>query len=498
MKKLSYIILFVFISVTTWGQNIKDALNLSDYRIQGTARSAAMGNAFGALGGDFTSASINPAGIGIFRSNEFEFTINQASTDQNANYLDNQTSASRSWMSIPNMGYVATFKTNSPSMVSFNIGLGYNRMRDFNNRITVRGDNANSSMLDEFVDNANVVANFYDNLDDKRDNLNDYYEKLANETGVLPLDPISGIFWNDLENGDYGQSQRKSIIHKGGINEYIFSMAANFNHRFYLGATIGIQDVYFKESTSFIEEDTQNNIAVFNSYDFRTYQKTTGTGINLKIGAIYKPIPALRLGLAIHTPTYYNLHDYFYTGMNSSITNDNGTVDEYEAGSPYSDYNYDFHNPMEVILSAAYVIGNKGLISVDYEYKDYSNGEFSSDNWNEDDSDFDYVNSDIENSYKSAGNLHIGGEFRPNENFSVRGGFEYYQSPYESNQINSDSNTKTYSMGIGWQMNGFFADLTYKNLQRDNYIYLYNTTTAEPAKIKKDRDSFIMTIGFRF
>jgi len=182
--------------------------------------------------------------------------------------------------------------------------------------------------------------------------------------------------------------------------------------------------------------------------------------------------------------------------MNSSIENNGGTDDEYEANSPYSDYRYDFHSPMEAIISAAYVIGNKGLISVDYEYKDYSNNKFSSDSWDGDDSDFDGVNSDIEKYYQSAGNLHIGGEFRPNQNFSVRGGFEYYQSPYESSQINSDANTKTYSMGIGWQMNGFFADLTYKNLQKKSYIYLYDS--ADAAKIKMDRDYLMMTIGFRF
>jgi len=484
MKKLSYIILFVFISVISWGQNIKDALNLSDYRIQGTARSAAMGNAFGALGGDFTSASINPAGIGVFRSSEFEFTITQGSTDLDATYLENKTTASRSWMNIPNIGYVATFEANSPSMVSFNIGLGYNRMKDFNSRERIHGDNANSSMLDNFVDNAN------------KNDWSDYYEELAWQTGVLAYDTISGTYWNDLNDGGYGQSQRKSIIQRGNINEYIFSMAANFNHKFYIGATIGVQDVYFKESTSFAEDDIDNNIAIFNSYDFRTYQKTTGTGINLKIGAIYKPIPALRLGLAIHTPTYYNLHDYFYTGMNSSITYDNVTDYEYNYDSPYSDYDYDFRTPMEAILSAAFVIGNKGLISVDYEYKDYSNGKFSSNNWDDDDSAFDGVNSDIENSYKSVGNLHIGGEFRPNQNFSVRGGFEYYQSPYESNLTNSNANTKTYSMGIGWQMNDFFADLTYKNLQKDSYIYLYDG--AKPAKIEMDRNYLMMTIGFRF
>ena len=497
MKKLSYIILFVFISITTWGQNIKDALNLSDYRIQGTARSAAMGNAFGALGGDFTSASINPAGIGVFRSSEFEFTLAQGSTDMDATYLGNKTTASRSWMNIPNIGYVATFKTKSPSMVSFNIGLGYNRLKDFNARKTISGNNATSSMLDDFVNNANG------------NDWSDYYEELAWKTGAIAYDNDAGNYWNDLnplfkdqETGEYyrkpiyGQSQRKSIIQKGNINEYIFSMAANFNHRFYLGATIGVQDVFFKESTSFTENDINNTISVFNSYNFRTYQKTTGTGINLKIGAIYKPIPALRLGLALHTPTYYNLHDYFYTGMNTSITNDNGTDDEYEENSPYSDYNYDFHSPMEAILSAAYIIGNKGLISIDYEYKDYSNSKFSSNSWDGDDSDFDNVNSDIDNYLKSSGNLHIGGEFRPNQNFSVRGGFEYYQSPYESNQKNSDANTKTYSMGIGWQMNGFFADLTYKNLQKKNYLYLYDS--SDPAKIKMDRDYLMMTIGFRF
>ena len=44
-------------------QNETDALRYSQNFFGGTARSTAMGGAFGALGGDFSSASLLPAGI---------------------------------------------------------------------------------------------------------------------------------------------------------------------------------------------------------------------------------------------------------------------------------------------------------------------------------------------------------------------------------------------------------------------------------------------------
>ena len=72
MKK--YILLSgiaIFITLFAGAQDLMDALRYSNIAVSGTARAGAMGNAFGALGGDFTSASINPAGLGLYRSSEF-------------------------------------------------------------------------------------------------------------------------------------------------------------------------------------------------------------------------------------------------------------------------------------------------------------------------------------------------------------------------------------------------------------------------------------------
>src|SRR3954468_4991444 len=55
-------------------QNERDALRLSFLQPQGTARSIGFGSALGSVGGDFTTLSVNPAGIGIYRRSEMMFT----------------------------------------------------------------------------------------------------------------------------------------------------------------------------------------------------------------------------------------------------------------------------------------------------------------------------------------------------------------------------------------------------------------------------------------
>ena len=499
MKKFLYIFILLCLGQTARGQNLTDALRLSDYRLQGTARATAMGNAFGALGGDFTSASINPAGIGLYRSSEFEFSTAFSSNNTDGRYLvdgtarGNTVSESKDHLIIPNVGYVATFNTNSnigSPLVSVNLGIGYNRMNDFNINKRVRGDNATTSMLDGFVENAN------NGIWDAN------YEELASQTDVLLLDTQDNVYWNDLANAGYGQSQRKSFTQKGSVDEYVFSLAFNFNHQLYIGATAGIQDVYFKENTSLYENDANNNIPGFNDYYFNTHMKTTGTGYNFKIGTIFKPVDQLRLGIAIHTPTYYDLHDSYYNSMASSITKDDG-IHNYEAYSQYNSYDYDLRTPMKAIFSAAYVIGKAGLISVDYEYVDYANAKFSD---GEDGYDFYNENDDIKEAFKSVGNLHVGGEYRASDNFSLRCGFEYYPSPYKSysfdtDQPNGDADTYTYSGGIGWKMNGFFADLAYKHVEKKDYLYLYPVSSDETAplgKFKYNQDHISLTLGFRF
>jgi hypothetical protein len=87
MKKYSFLLtIAIFFPFLIQAQDLADALRYSNLTIQGTARAGAMGNAFGALGGDFTSASINPAGIGVYRTSEFTITPISGSTKVNSTY----------------------------------------------------------------------------------------------------------------------------------------------------------------------------------------------------------------------------------------------------------------------------------------------------------------------------------------------------------------------------------------------------------------------------
>ena len=86
MKKI-FLTLLVLVPFFVKGQSIYDVYNLSASYYQGTAKSMAMGNAMGAVGQDFSSISINPAGLGLFRKPTFTFTpsINTLFTESYAN-----------------------------------------------------------------------------------------------------------------------------------------------------------------------------------------------------------------------------------------------------------------------------------------------------------------------------------------------------------------------------------------------------------------------------
>ena len=52
-------------------QTVYDAAKITGKDLNGTARFVGMGGAMGALGGDISTIGTNPAGIGIYRSNDF-------------------------------------------------------------------------------------------------------------------------------------------------------------------------------------------------------------------------------------------------------------------------------------------------------------------------------------------------------------------------------------------------------------------------------------------
>jgi len=334
-----YSILFAIVILVPFfsqAQDLVDALRFSQFQVQGTARSGAMGNAFGALGGDFTSVSINPAGLGLYRSGEFTITPKSSHTSIESAYWSSVADDTDYKFTLNNISYVSAIPTASRSeagIVSVNLGIGYNRLMDFNSNAFVVGNGIDGSYMDYIADNANAGI------------WSDSYEELPWNTDMLLYDEDNDEYWHDIQDAGYGQNQRKSISKSGSIDEYSFALALNFNHKFYLGASWGISDVYYRESSQIFENDAQDNIPYFNEFTFNSYLRTTGYGHNFKFGGIYKPIHEVRLGISIHTPTFYRLHDYFDTSMQSYITYDDGS-ERYNENSPQNNYDYRLETPM--------------------------------------------------------------------------------------------------------------------------------------------------------
>lgn len=494
-----YFILFTLILTVPFfiqAQDLTDALRYSDIQVQGTARAGSMGNAFGALGGDFTSVSINPAGIGLYRSGEFAITPISNNTKITSSYWGNSIEETDYKFSLNNASYVSTIPTQNISeagIISVNIGIGYNRLKDFSGSAYVAGNNIDGSYLDYFADNANA------------DVWSDYYEQLAWDTDLLLYDENNNEYFSDLQDAGYGQNQRKSISKSGSIDEYSFAVGANFNHKLYLGASVGITDIYYRESTQIFEEDINDNIPYFNEMSFNSYLKTYGYGYNFKFGAIYKPVNQVRLGIAIHTPTFYKLHDLFETSMHSSITYDDGS-ERYDKSSPISEYDYHLETPLKATFSGAFVIAKKGLISVDYEYLNYGKAKLRNggDGYN-----FGDENMDISKAYKTAGNLRIGGEYVVNNSISLRGGYEFHPSAYnspafEATQPNANADLMVYSAGLGYRSGLFFADVAYRYSVIDNFESPYSTPQSDiypaPKMIAFNtvKNNILFTLGYKF
>jgi long-subunit fatty acid transport protein len=264
---------------------------------------------------------------------------------------------------------------------------------------------------------------------------------------------------------------------------------------------VGIHNVYFRENANLYEFDAKNNIPYFNEFNFNTYLKTTGNGYNLKLGIIFKPTDNLRLGAAIHSPTFYKFSDAYNSSMTSSITYLSDGVTETYSAKPDKQgvYDYEIETPLKAIFSGAYVIGKSGLISVDYEIVDYSTAKLKngSDGYN-----YYNENTTIQNAYKTVGNLHLGGEYRVNKIFSIRAGYENFPSVYQASYLNSknmNSNTSysTISGGFGFKQGNFFLDATLKRIMNDEYLKLYPGAT-NMAKYVTAQDNLIFTLGYKF
>lgn len=532
-----------------------DFASLARPQVFGTARVMGMGGAFVSLGADLTSMSLNPAGLGMYRRNEFSLTpmvtLSRAENPGAAAWSGN----SKNRFSFANVGIAFNvFESSTSALTSMTIGFGLNRIADFNAR--------NSFSAEDFFDaDANRTA--YSIADVFRDQL----QKGANTPGGWapimprpdgsnpngPLDYENPYFWPatlgykgtmiyvDPATGEWA---RDAIGHNatvrrsfestttGSINEFDLSFGGNINNIVYFGATLGIQSVHKRTDMTYGEDygyfNRQDGLATDASgqvlpvqLDYADlWQRVVldGSGVNFKLGVVVRPIAGLRLGAAFHTPTFYSLDRSYRAGLESLLLYNDGTDDEetyrHESPTQYdeNDNSWEFVSPSRLMFGASYTFGSFAIVSVDYE-RDWYNGirvknvPYGADFGKED------YKMDFKNNFCATNAVRAGVEIKPLPILSLRAGGGYTSSMLQDASLAYEMplSTESYYFSVGAGVNftrNVSLDLAYQNLtdKQSRYMLFYTYDNAAQDFVNTTglfdteytRHYISMTLSFRF
>lgn len=497
-----------------------------------TARSAAMAGAMTSLGADASSLSINPAGVGMYRTNELTFTPMMSFTraKNNAQPFEGN---SKNRFAVGNFGVVVKLRESSTGVTAINMGLSYNRLADYNYKYSFSnaGVAGNASIADVYagqlaasgITSAQLKQN-YDNFGNFRWSHYDptYWGAiLGYKTGLVG--DTSGAWGRDMVVPNAAVDNFTTVESKGRADEWVWSLGINFNSKFYLGMSLGAstisqeKHIYYGEGYRYSNNPQQNYCMEYFNYDQITQMK--GTGINFKIGAIYRPIENLRIGVAFHTPTYYNVTYKYQGGMTSQVKAINN-VDGYTVNSqgyidpPFSeqtelliddgDYSWRYTTPTRLMVGASYTVAKQLILSVDYERDWYNTMRMKNSPYGP------LYKGFIKDEFKGSNTVRAGAEWRFIPQMAIRLGYGLWSGALDDNDEVYSSpviyRTEYMSTGLGIALSKHFTiDLAYmyckNNLTPYKTFYGYNANVdiASPTfRTSISRHNAMMTLTVKF
>lgn len=482
MKKHIFIFLLGLFSITATAQTAFDALRYSMLGFGGTARYTGSAGAFGAIGADFSTLSSNPAGIGLFRGSEFTFSpslyYHTAKTSYNGMSMEDD----KYNFNIGNTGIVFAMgddKNEYAKWKKIQLGFGFNRLANYNENVSLEGDNQWNSIINEFQDKATGIH---------PSNLHPFDTKLAWETYLFgdTITDANGVLQYTSAIPEGGVRQMKFINRQGAQNEMVLSIGGNYDDKLFIGGTIGFPTISFHENSTYREVDTGDTIPGFKTLSIYDNLHTSGTGVNFKLGMIARPYDWIRIGAAIHTPTFYNMKDRY----DRTIRHQRDILPELIEHSPDGLFEYNLRTPMRAMVNLGFIIKQYGFIGIDYEVVDYSEAKFEARGEN-----FSDVNQIIRNSYNAASNLRIGGELNL-QPFRIRAGYALHGSPYKNNLNDFEKSSITF--GLGFRDQNYFLDFAWVMTSYGEDYYLYNPDLVNAVNIDNSISAMVMTLGFRF
>ena len=544
MKKKVFALLLCGLPLMINAQDAFDVLQMSQTELRGTSRFQSMAGAFGALGGDLSVLTQNPGGIGVYRSSDLGITLSLDcnSSESGVDKL-NETK-----FNVNNIGYIGAIRLDSESVPNLNFGFTYNRLQSFNRHYMGGMGNIATSMSNYVADEFVNVPGYDATQLAWGDDYNPYFDGTAPWAAVTMFDmPTTGggtvgiINSNAdkmLMQGLYGDGTTGAAYYEvdesGHADEYNIAFGGNFANKLYWGLDFGILDLDYRSYQAYREELTnayvlpddqglwdrdflnQGTVADWGLYN---YLHTEGTGVNFKLGLIWRPTQSLRIGAALHTPTYYDMRDTYYVGAQFDAYLDNQLLYSAENGSNDGyDYSgtYTIKTPWHFLGSVAGVIGTSGIVSLDYEYVANQSMRVGNDRGD----DYPDVTYNVKSYFKPSHIVRLGGEYRLNPSWSLRAGYSIKTTQVEKGVDEYDYNIVTVgtnptyqydntihniTCGVGYRNKAFYADMAYVHKMRNSVYNAFSPINDqygyEPnisADVTDHNNRISLTLGVRF
>ena len=500
------------LSYSAQAQFVGDALTFSQENNGGTARFKGLGNAKTSLGGDISSITGNPAGLGFFRQSDISVTANYNNAKNKGTYFDSKTTKDKGRFGIDNAGVVFYFPTNEGyhGWQNFNVGISYDNTNNFNNNLRYEGVKPNSSIIQR-----------YDDLTTNKDNA-DWASKLSNTYLVQPL---AGGGYFPVANKNLVEKQINDVLTTGYNSRTALAFGANYNNQLYIGANIGFTSFRYTTSKQFSEGGWTKNLAEIKAsnpnlpmadpskpeYDYvdASYelldeyaQRTEGSGVDFKIGAIYKPAVDWNIGATIASPTWLTIDDYTSSYIRADYYDNKEAAKPFDTKEVLTDPTEDSYR---LITPWKFSVGlskffSRGLLSADIEYLDYGTNKLRTIGGSNPSREKAWDN-EMKASYQGVVNVRVGGEILLSNAISARAGYNYFGNPYK----NADNKQYSGSLGLGVKLSqSLYMDVAVVHLVNDYKENPYRfdeqhwNMTSPVAEVKHQRTSAVLTLGAKF
>lgn len=462
----------------------------------GTARSLGLANAFGALGADPASISINPGGLGLYRTSELSLTPAFEVNTVRSTYAGPATSDTRSRFFFSNMALVlnSPARKNDSAWQSGTFGVVYDRQATHHWGRQAGGTGMSTSILDDLAAQATgtLAADIYDALP--------FTSALAYDAFAIdPADPEDSLGTNYVPALPFGAvvDQAITIDSRGATNNTAFFYSGNRGDRLYLGVSVGL--IGYRYTQTRIHSETVPDEGVdLKDLSFREDLSITGNGVDVKAGVVYRFHDRFRAGLALHSPMWMTMSDTYSTSMSTNFRTPSSTDGRtaYSSSSPDGVFTYEVESPFRAVASAAYIAGEHGLVSVDYEYVDLARMRLRPNSRLADGYSFDFENQAIGAAFRKVHRVRAGTEWRSG-NWYFRMGVALTPDAYLVSDPRHGQAERVYAGGLGYRTRHLSVDLGANYIRRSSVQFPYDRGIADPIREERHTLRTLLTVALR-